>query len=722
MPIDDAIKKEIQQGYRQFLEGNSLQPRLGQKQMIAAIANTIGSVKQDEEGCKISDDGICVVEAGTGTGKTIAYLLSTLPLARLLGKQVVIATGTVALQEQLVNKDIPLLLKSAGWDYSVSLVKGRGRYLCPLKLEQCLDTAQAKDAGAFLFEDEITFNPTANIIESYRAMDQSLKEGSWLGDRDSWSDVLEDVDWRPLTVDRRQCTGRRCRYITECCFFKARDELEKSECIVANHDLVMADLALGGGVILPAPEDTIYIFDEAHRIGATALNHFSSQCRLKNTMNWLGQVKKQIAGKLALFLQTPDIQKRLEKIGKAAGASETLLGLSYPIFEKFLNNTDNETPSWCFPGGDPGGEIREIAGHVSEEFNTLAALIKTLSDSLGEAMDEPHFPLPQVDLEQLFQQVGVWQNRVEAVQRLWKSYAQSANTDIGSKKDGKLKNNLERSPSARWISLEQSNLGNLDICLSASPTDAGGIFHANLWKQCYGAILTSATLRTLSSFNNFKQRTGLPAQTECVAVEGAFDFATAGVLLIPDIGVDPSDSAGHTNALIEKMPELIDWNEGTLVLFSSRRQMDLVSEGLPSEYRKIVLTQGQYGHQEIVRRHKLAIDEGEGSVIFGLASFSEGMDFPGSYCRHVIIAKIPFSVPDDPIYSTVSEWIEGKGGNPFMDLMLPEASIRLHQACGRLIRTEKDTGRITILDRRIITKRYGKQLLADLPPFGRGFS
>ncbi len=349
MPIDDAIKEEIQQGYRQFLEGNSLQPRLGQKQMIAAIANTIGSVKQDEEGCKISDDGICVVEAGTGTGKTIAYLLSTLPLARLLGKQVVIATGTVALQEQLVNKDIPLLLESAGWDYSVSLVKGRGRYLCPLKLEQCLDTAQAKDAGAFLFEDEITFNPTANIIESYRAMDQSLKEGSWLGDRDSWSDVLEDVDWRPLTVDRRQCTGRRCRYITECCFFKARDELEKSECIVANHDLVMADLALGGGVILPAPEDTIYIFDEAHRIGATALNHFSSQCRLKNTMNWLGQVKKQIAGKLALFLQTPDIQKRLEKIGKAAGASETLLGLSYPIFEKFLNNTDNETSTFCLP-------------------------------------------------------------------------------------------------------------------------------------------------------------------------------------------------------------------------------------------------------------------------------------------------------------------------------------------------------------------------------------
>lgn len=721
MTLDLDVKEVIQKGYREFLKTNELRPRKGQKQMIAAVANTIGSIKQDEEGRRISDNGICVIEAGTGTGKTIAYLLSVLPLARLLGKQVVVATGTVALQEQLVSKDIPLLLKSAGWDYSVSLVKGRGRYLCPLKLEQCLDAAKAKDSGVFMFEDEISFNPTASLIASYRDMDQSLQAGDWLGDRDSWPDVFEDVDWRPLTVDRRQCTGRRCRFIAECCFFKARDELEKSECIVANHDLVMADLALGGGVILPAPEDTIYIFDEAHRISATALNHFSSQCRLKNTMNWLGQIKKQIAGKSTLLKDTPDIQKSLEKIGIAAGTSEILLGLSYSIFENLLNENDSSS-SWCFPGGDPGDDVRETAENISEELGILSSLTKGLLDSLGDAMDEPHFPIPRVDLEQLFQQTGTWQSRIEAVQRLWKSYAQSAPINSISRKANGLKNHLERSPSARWLSLEQTNSGNLDICLSSSPTDAGAIFQANLWKQCYGAVLTSATLRTLNSFNNFKNRTGLSVQAECISVEGAFDFSSAGVLSIPDIGADPSDSVGHTNALIEKMPKLIDWNEGTLVLFSSRRQMDLVSQGLSSDFRESVLTQGQYGHQEIVRRHKLAIDEGRGSVIFGLASFSEGMDFPGNYCRHVIIAKIPFSVPDDPVYSTVSEWIEEQGGNPFMDLMLPEASIRLHQACGRLIRTEADTGRVTILDRRVITKRYGKQLLADLPSFSRNFS
>jgi len=734
--LDSELKDEIQQGYRQFLASNELRPRLGQKQMIAAIANVLGEIEEDDEGNRTSDNGICVVEAGTGTGKTIAYLLSILPIARQLGKQVVVATGTVALQEQLVHRDIPSLLKSAGWDYSVSLAKGRGRYLCPLRLEQCLDAATAKDSGAFLFEDEITFNPASHIIASYRAMDKELKQENWPGDRDSWPEAIDGVDWQPLTVDRQQCTGRRCRFIRECCFFKARDELEESECIVANHDLVMADLALGGGVILPAPENTIYIFDEGHRISATALNHFAGQCRLKSTINWLGRIQKQIAGQSPLLVRTPDLAQRIAKVADAASASEKLLGLSYPLFEKLLDQQESgdlggskgykgmadEDVRWCFPGGDPGDEVREIAEHISEHLSTLVSLLDTLSNQVGEAMDEPHFPLPRVDLEQLFQQVGIWQSRVEGIQRLWQSYAQSDSSSNNSNGVGnKGSHRGLGSPSARWLTLEQGVGGNMDIRLSASPTDAGGIFQANLWQRCYGAVITSATLRTLGSFNNFQQRCGLPEYAQCTAVEGAFDFANAGILSVPDIGVDPSDARGHTDALIEKIPELIDWDEGSLVLFSSLRQMDLVCEQLRVEYLGRVLVQGQWGNQEIVRRHKKAIDQGDGSVIFGLASFAEGMDFPGDYCRHVIIAKIPFAVPDDPVYSTLSEWIEQQGSNPFMDLMLPDASLRLHQACGRLIRTETDTGRVTILDRRIITKRYGKQLLADLPPFGRDF-
>ena len=700
-------KAEIQKGYRTFLDVNELRPRLGQKQMIAAIANGLAAIEEDAEGRRRSDNPVNVVEAGTGTGKTLAYLLATLPIARALGKKVVVATGTVALQEQLVNRDIPNLLSSTGWDYQVVLAKGRGRYLCPIRLEQCLDSASARDSGLFLFEDEIQFNPTANLIASYRAMNNSLAAGEWAGDRDSWPDSLEDSDWRPLTVDRRQCTGRRCRLIRNCCFFKARDELDEADCIVANHDLVMADLSLGGGAILPPPEETIYIFDEGHRIAPTALNHFAGSCRIRTTGNWLGRMQKQADAWLSLFRDAPDIVSRLEKLASSAADSERLMGLSYPLLEKYLEGAveGGTELRWCFVDGDPGEEIRELAGHLVQGLGVLFSTLELLSDRLSGAMDEAHFPVPRVDLEQLFQQVGVWQGRIEGALRLWESYAREDDTQ-------------KAPPTARWLSLEEG-AGNPDIRLSASPTDAGGIFRLNLWQRCYAAIITSATLQTLGSFENFSKRCGLPATTVYTAVAGAFDYANAGVIAVPDIGADGSDSQLHTEALISVLPEMIDWHEGTLVLFASRRQMELVYDGLGEERQDQVLVQGQWSHQEIVRRHRATIDSGEGSVIFGLASFAEGMDFPGNYCSHVVIAKLPFAVPDDPVYQTLSGWLEHRGENPFMQLMLPDASLRLHQACGRLIRTEKDRGRITILDRRIISKRYGKQMLDDLPPFRR---
>ena len=153
------------------------------------------------------------------------------------------------------------------------------------------------------------------------------------------------------------------------------------------------------------------------------------------------------------------------------------------------------------------------------------------------------------------------------------------------------------------------------------------------------------------------------------------------------------------------------------MLFSSRRQLNDVYEGLPDDWRALILLQGDYSKHEILRRHREAIDGGMGSVIFGLASFAEGVDLPGDYCRHVLVAKIPFAVPDSPLESALSEWVEQQGRNAFMDITVPDAALRLVQACGRLLRTEDDTGRITICDRRLVTRRYGKALIQALPPF-----
>lgn len=202
-------------------------------------------------------------------------------------------------------------------------------------------------------------------------------------------------------------------------------------------------------------------------------------------------------------------------------------------------------------------------------------------------------------------------------------------------------------------------------------------------------------------------------------VPSPFNYAEAGVLHIPDLNVDVRDQDAHSRAIVRELPKLLDSEQSALVLFSSRKQMNDVFEGLDKDWRKRVLIQGRLSRQETLQKHKNRIDQGEISVLFGLASFAEGVDLPGDYCQHVVIAKIPFAVPDDPVEAALAEWIEARGGNPFMEIVVPDASLKLIQACGRLLRNEQDTGRVTILDRRLVTQRYGTALLNALPPFRR---
>lgn len=705
MPLDDALKTTIQEGYRAFLKARGLKPRLGQKQMIAAVAKTLGAIEMDDDEKRISDNGLCVIEAGTGTGKTLAYLLSVLPVARALNKKVVIATATVSLQEQLVIKDIPDLLQHTGWNYKFGLAKGRGRYLCPMKLEQHLDAVDSHQSGQALFEDEWQFNPNAETVKIYQSMGEALAAGQWEGDRDSWAEGVDEETWRPLTVDRRQCAGRNCRHIKNCCFFRARDDLTESDCIVANHDLVMSDLALGGGAILFPPEECIYVFDEGHRLPDIALRHFAAQCQLGSTAKWLQQIEKQLKANDASFLEVEDIHDLCVSVRQDANQAAKQINLVTPLFNSIMEEAteqDAGLETYRFPDGDVGSAIRDASAEVGRSFTILEARLERLSDRLSDLLEEVNCPIPRVDVEQLYQAIGSWLTRTEGATALWALFATS-DSDSGA-------------PNARWLTLESGS--NMDIRLSCSPIVAAPMLVENLWKRAFGVVVTSATIRALNKFDRFRANAGTFKNAYYEAVAGAFDYANAGVLSVPKIA-DASDHFAHTEDLIEKLPELINSDEATLVLFASRRQMLAVIDDLPSELANQILMQGDYSHAEIIRRHKELVDAGSGSVIFGLASFAEGVDLPGNYCSHVIIAKIPFAVPNDPIHEALSEWIESRGGKPFFEIALPDASLKLVQACGRLLRTEKDRGTVTILDRRVVTKGYGRQLLDALPPFRR---
>lgn len=710
MALDPTVRQRIQEGYTAYLQGRGFRPRRGQKEMIAAIARALASdgLTRDE-----GESGpVCVVEAGTGTGKTLAYLLAALPLAETAEKQVVVATATVALQEQILHRDFPDLIAHTGWNYRVAVAKGRGRYMCPLRQEAVMDAVQAREAGLALFEDEVPFVPTRNAQRLYRRLNNAFEAGEWSGDRDSWPEAIADQDWRPLTVERGQCAAARCRHFRDCPFFRDREALLDADCIIANHDLLLADLALGGGLILPPLDETLYIIDEAHRFADTALRHFSGQCRVHATLSWLDTARKRLSAAQAILAPIDGFTATLRPLLDRFTALEQVLLEVQPALRALLDNADSDSEGqlrYRFPGGDVGDELREHALLLARQGEGITKALEGLGQSLVTALDGDHPVVPRPDIEQYHQLVGSWAARAGSFTELWQLFAQPLSDAPGA------------APVARWIEAVESP-GGVDLQLNASPVNAGGLLNGQLWSRCWGAVLTSATLRSLGTFQRFERQLGAPSKASYTVVESAFDYAASGELRVPREAVEGGFADEHTEVVLALLPELLSQERGTLALFSSQRQMEAIHERLSEECRQRILMQGQYSNQEILKRHRQHIDDGKSSVIFGLASFAEGVDLPGEYCSHVIIAKLPFAVPNDPIQATMAEWIESRGGNPFMEMTLPDASLKLVQACGRLLRSEKDRGRITLLDRRVISKRYGSRILADLPPFRRVLS
>ncbi len=704
--LSNEVKTTIQSAYTKFLEGRQLKPRYGQKLMIAEIAKTLGSVELDDEGVRTSDGHICVVEAGTGTGKTVAYLMAAIPIARALGKKLVVSTATIALQEQIVNKDLPELKRQSGLQFNFALAKGRGRYLCLSKLDRLLMEQEAShDPARALYEDELP-QVSAEDVKLYQQMVETLAGNQWDGDKDSWKTVLDDSSWQRVTTDHRQCTGRRCSNVSSCSFFKSRDSLGTVDVIVTNHDLVLADLALGGGAILPAPADAIYIFDEGHHLPEKALNHFACHGRTIATTRWLDQCLKSLSEMLGQISGAGNIDRFAEQLPAELATAKRNMELVWPQLQQYTDTLEpdgDNSPRYRFEHGIVSDDLRLIAEALKHSFERLTDLLSRMTREVEDALEDRHCDVPAVDLEAWYPVLGNWQGRAEANLELWASYASADAEDAV--------------PKARWLTLVDTG-AYVDIEVCSSPILAAKTLAYSLWQACCGAVVTSATLTALGNFQRFQMRAGTPNNSCYTMVPSPFDFAKA-ELHIPEEASDASNALAHTRAIIEHLPRLLSKAKGSLILFSSRRQMREVYQGLPTEWQELILMQGEGSKQALISQHKANIDKKQGSILFGLASFAEGLDLPGAYCEHVVIAKIPFSVPDDPVEAALAEWIEKRGGNAFMEITVPDAAIKLVQASGRLLRTETDAGQITIMDDRLLTRRYGSAILKSLPPFKR---
>ena len=704
--LTQVHKKSIQTAYSTLLKNKGLNPRSGQKQMIAEIARTIASVEVDADGKRINEAGVCAIEAGTGTGKTVAYTLAVLPLAKALGKKVVISTATIALQEQILQRDLPDILRHSGVNFRFALAKGRGRYLCLSKLDLLLNNDINQDTLFAVDSAAPAQSTDEEVVQIYESMAKAMLTSEWDGDKDNWKEEIDDDVWRPLTADRNQCAGRRCQHVAQCSFIKARDNLSAVDCVVANHDLVMADLALGGGAILTDPADTIYIFDEAHHLPDIALRHFSGQLRINGALHWFDQSIKAIRD---IGSQNGNFIKFLDKLDQVPGLLlelKQIYGEVKPIIDELVEPLlvdiadQHQLPHYRFEQGLIPAHLKTLSKLLSERFDVLVDELSAAHDVVSGALDSNDSGVSLPQLENLFSDVGVMLNAAERQLGLWQAYARD---------DGDM-------PDSRWIQVVEAG-GLLDFELCASPLMAARTLRQYLWKRCYAAVLTSATLTALGQFHRISMHAGLPQYTNTSVVPSPFDYQKNARFVVPPLYSEPTDHYAHTEEIAQKLPDLCQGYEGILVLFASRRQMNDVYELLEPKWQALVLRQNQMSKQKLLQQHKDQVDEKGMSVLFGLASLAEGVDLPGKYCSHVIIAKLPFSVPNDPVESALAEWFESQGRNPFMEISLPDASQRLIQACGRLIRNESDTGQVTLMDKRIITKRYGRVILDSLPPF-----
>ncbi|QDP01219.1 ATP-dependent DNA helicase DinG [Thalassotalea sp. PS06] len=694
--LGEKTKEVIRQAYKQIGENlENFTPRKQQTFLIAEIAKTLGG-EYDKLRKHIA------IEAGTGTGKSLAYCLGAIPLAMAKNKKVIISTATVALQEQLVDKDLPFLQKTSGLDFDYCLVKGRQRYVCAQKLAAMTQENDGSDDGSddgqvALFQEK----PKASDIRLLKTMAEKLASGKWQGDLDSWPKSVPHHIWQTIQCDRHSCLKHLPEH-TNCPFHKAREAMELADVLVVNHALLLSDLELGGGKILTEPEDTIYILDEAHHLPQITRDHSSAMATVKGAMDWLSKVS-MLSDKISKLSKN---QRAISPSLKLTDYCQEIIADLQKVFSFIEANravyfADEE--QYRFENGLVPKNLKNLAEDIAGISKKALAEITKLYNLLMEEVKDGAIQMYQA--EGLLSESGFIMQRLENLEKIWAMYAKT-DPEKGA-------------PLARWI--EQSEGKRDDVVVCASPIEVGFMLEDNLWSKCEGAVLCSATICALNSFDHFRRQVGLGKNdgTQYQRIGSPFDYQNNAVLHIPAMKTEPTNSDAFTDELIKVIPGILKDEETNLVLFSSYWQMQKVAEALREKSKIEILMQGEDSRQHIIETHKKLCDQGKTSVVFGSQSFSEGLDLPGKYLTNLIITKLPFSVPTSPVDQAQSEYVKLKGGNPFMLLTVPEASKKLIQSCGRLLRNEKDTGDIYILDRRLVSKRYGKELLDSLPPFKR---
>ena len=677
-----------------------------------AMAGTIARTLAEDEGPRI-----CVLEAPTGTGKTLGYALGALPVAKVQERPVIIATATVALQSQLVEKDLPTFTKHTGLELDVVVGKGRARYLCPRNL--ALASGSNPDQGALelgVSEDDVAVwdrRPTPTQRDQVHALADAWSKGTWTGDLDHWPEPIEGIVRERLTSTASACTGNACPHATRCPAMIARRAVLGADVVVTNHAQLIADLALGGGAVLPELDDAVVVVDEAHRLAAAAIEGFAADITVHQLSTWL----KRQRGRLETALRPlPDsiasaearafIADELRVI--ATGLAELIPALNAKVAssadaDRFdTNRSVAPRPAVFTQLGPVEDSLKESFRFLAEHSTAVMSRVRTIREKLNRAVRDG-----QVKAQQgaaIIGAIGGVVDRLDQLAAVGKAWSREDEDD--------------HAPVARWIESVRVGREN-DLRVASSPVSAAAMLRAVLFGRAHAVVLTSATLTAMGEFDTLRRELGLSSDDGTVysVLPSTFDLPRQASLVIPWMAGSPKDAAVHTREVARIVAERASGSAGTLVLFTSRAQLQGVYELIPDALRDKVLCQTDASTRELIAKHKRTVDDGRASIIFGMQSFAEGLDLVGRYCEHLIVAKLPFPVPDGPIERTREAWLKKSGRNYFAEVAVPETQRRLIQWFGRLIRSETDTGVITLCDRRLVETTYGRRMLDTLPPF-----
>ena len=663
---------------------------------------------------------IALIEAGTGTGKSIAYLIPALLWAVQTKERTVISTNTITLQEQLLHKDIPLLTKALNLDVHTVLVKGMHNYICLRKFDE------VQQESLLLTPQEV------RELEGIDAWKENTQDGS----RSSLPFTPTHALWEKLSAESDTCTRNNCPYFQKCHFFKARKDAQEAQILLVNHSLLFSDLALrndneAGKDVGILPNYTRIILDEAHNIEHTATEFFASNTSQLDILRLMARLTTEkggnAQGKLPLLksklgkIKIKDHTKTITSIHNRLtldlpGMRRELLNHAHEVFSAYsrFSKMMQNIPEYA-DDMSVGEQKLRIFAHHHDHRDWKERLIPNVKQ-LVESIKRYEQGLKAL-LEDIKQLEGSVDDQIKGVMFEVNALAQRLGACAGSIEDFTL--NPITVNAVRWIEVHPLKLM-VNISLIDAQLDIAKTLADTLFCKYPTVILCSATLTTNNHFNFIRNRLGLTNEhlksrvIKEYTYNSPFNFADHAMLVLPTDMPNPTDPQFNAVAA-EKIWQAIQASNGNaFVLFTAYTNLKTCFDLLEARLRERgynPLKQGDDDRLMLINKFKKT----DRSVLFGTDSFWEGVDIAGEALRCVIIVKLPFRVPSEPLIQARSEAITARGGDPFMEYSLPQAIVKFKQGFGRLIRNQRDRGCIVCLDNRISTKRYGKSFLDSLP-------